>query len=114
MTAAGAIVAGVLLVVGSAFVLVAAVGVVRMPDLYTRMHAASKAGTLGAIGLLAGAAVAFGDGGSVLRAVLAGVFVALTAPVAAHVIARSAFDRADATESHSANPDPAPESARLR
>ncbi len=39
--------AGVLLLIGSVFSLLAAVGILRLPDLYTRMHAASKAGTMG-------------------------------------------------------------------
>ena len=51
----------VLAATGSALVLLAAVGLVRMPDLFTRMQAASKASTLGAASILAAVAVRFGD-----------------------------------------------------
>lgn len=81
----------VLLVLGSALSLLAALGLVRLPDLYTRMQAATKAGTLG-IGLLAGAVAAhFESVGVTARVALIIFFVFLTAPVAAHVIARAAY-----------------------
>lgn len=87
MTALGA----VLLLVGSAFSLVAAFGIVRMPDVYTRMHAATKAGVLGAGLVLLGAAAVTGSGAVLLRAVATIAFLVLTAPVASHLIARAAL-----------------------
>jgi multicomponent Na+:H+ antiporter subunit G len=85
------VVAAVMIVAGAFFSLVAAIGVLRMPDLLMRMHAATKAGTLGAGLLLVAAAVGFGDPGAALRALLAVGFLLLTAPVAAHLIGRAGY-----------------------
>jgi len=79
-----------LMALGALLILIAAVGIVRMPDLLGRMQASSKAGTLGTILILAGVALAHGDAGVVVEAILVIVFLFLTAPVAAHVIARAA------------------------
>ena len=86
MTTAGV----VCMIAGACFVFVAALGVLRMPDLYTRMHAATKAGTLGAGLLLVGAALMLQDPWVAVRAVMTVAFIALTAPVASHLIARAA------------------------
>jgi multicomponent Na+:H+ antiporter subunit G len=85
------IISGVLLLIGAFFMLVAAIGILRMPDLLTRMHASSKAGTLGAGLILVAVAVDYGDLGVTARALVAIVFLVLTAPVGAHVIARAAY-----------------------
>ena len=76
---------------GSLFCLVAAVGLVRLPDTLTRMHAATKAGTLGAGMIMAAVAFFFADIGIVLRAMLGLVFLYMTAPVGAHLIGRAAY-----------------------
>ena len=81
----------VLWVAGPAFAVLAAVGVLRMPDVFTRMQASTKASTLGLGCLLAGAALQLGDFGSFIRVVSIGAFVLLTTPVAAHVIARASY-----------------------
>ena len=80
-----------LVLLGAFFALVAAIGLLRMPDLLMRMHAATKAGTLGAGLLLLAVAVSFGDSSVTVRALAAIVFLFLTAPVAAHVIGRAAY-----------------------
>ena len=80
-----------LVLLGAFFALVAAVGILRMPDLLMRMHAATKAGTLGAGLLLLAVAVSFGDSSVTVRALAAIVFLFLTAPVAAHVTGRAAY-----------------------
>jgi len=80
-----------LLVVGGAVMLLAGVGVVRMPDLFSRMQAATKASSLGVGCMVLAGAVYFGDLGAAARATLVIVFVFLTAPVAAHLIARAAY-----------------------
>ncbi len=85
------IVAALLIVAGSLFCLLASVGMMRLPDTLIRMHAATKAGTLGAGLILGGVAVVFADVGMVLRALLTLVFLFLTAPVAAHLIGRAAY-----------------------
>ena len=79
------------IVVGSIFALLAAVGLLRLPDLYTRMHAASKAGVVG-VGLIlfAMALVSF-DGSVALRALLGILFLVLTTPISAHLLARAAY-----------------------
>lgn len=79
--------------VGAAFMFVAALGVARLPDLYTRMQAATKASTVGIAGVMCGVAIAYSDASVTVRAVLVAGFFLLTAPVAAHAIARSAHTR---------------------
>lgn len=81
----------VLWMAGSLFVLLAAVGVLRMPDVFTRMQASTKASTLGLGCLLIGAAVQMGDFASLIRVASIGAFVLLTTPVAGHVIARASY-----------------------
>ena len=81
----------IILVLGSLFCLLAGVGMLRLPDLLTRMHAATKAGTFGAGLILIAEAVFYHDTGITLRALAAIVFLLLTAPVAAHLIGRAAY-----------------------
>lgn len=85
------ILTAVLWLAGSGFALLAAVGVLRMPDVFTRMQASTKASTLGLGCLLLGAALQMGDFASSIRAVSIGAFVLLTTPVAGHVIARASY-----------------------
>ncbi len=85
------ILAATLIIAGCLFCLLAAVGVIRLPDTLIRMHAATKAGTLGAGLILAGVAVFFAEAAPALRAFLVLVFLFLTAPVAAHLIGRAAY-----------------------
>jgi multicomponent Na+:H+ antiporter subunit G len=80
-----------LLLVGAVFSLLAALGVLRLPDLYTRLHAASKAGVVGAGFMLVGAGIVSGDGAIVLRALLGMVFLLLATPISAHLLARAAL-----------------------
>lgn len=83
--------AAVLIVAGAFFVMVSGVGVVRLPDLFMRMHAATKAGTLGAGLVLFAAAVFFGDITVIVKGIVVFMFLLLTAPVAAHVLGRAAY-----------------------
>jgi multicomponent Na+:H+ antiporter subunit G len=76
---------------GSGFALLAAVGVLRMPDVFTRMQASTKASTLGLGCLLLGAALQLGDFAAFVRVASIGAFVLLTTPVSGHVIARAAY-----------------------
>jgi multicomponent Na+:H+ antiporter subunit G len=85
------IVTAVVWLAGSGFALLAAVGVLRMPDVFTRMQASTKASTLGLGCLLLGAAIQLGDFAAVIRVASIGAFVLLTTPVAGHVIARAAY-----------------------
>lgn len=84
-------IAAVILLVGGAFVVIGALGAVRMPDLMLRMHATTKAGILGG-GLVAIAGgVFFNESEVMVRALAILAFVVLTGPVAAHMIARAGY-----------------------
>ncbi|MEL6217166.1 MAG: monovalent cation/H(+) antiporter subunit G [Pseudomonadota bacterium] len=87
----GEIVASALVLIGAAFCLIAGIGVLRLPDVFMRMHASTKAGTLGAGLILIAAAVSFGTTEAAARALGAVVFILVTAPAAAHVIGRAAY-----------------------
>jgi multicomponent Na+:H+ antiporter subunit G len=76
---------------GTFFMLVAAVGLNRMPDLYMRMHGAAKSTTLGITAIMIATAVYFLSSAAFTRAILVVVFFFLTAPVATHVLARAAY-----------------------
>ncbi|MGQ5489031.1 monovalent cation/H(+) antiporter subunit G [Thauera sp. ZXT1-4] len=79
----------VLLLLGALIGLIGAIGVLRLPDSYTRMHAASKAGALGTALILAGVAAA-SEGAFALAALFAMAILLATAPLAAHAMARAA------------------------
>ena len=81
----------VVALLGIALMVVAGIGLLRMPDLPTRMHASSKAGTLGAALVLVAVALNFGDAVITVRVVLVCSFLLLTAPIASHVIGRAAY-----------------------
>jgi len=85
------VITAVLWLAGSGFALLAAVGVLRMPDVFTRMQASTKASTLGLGCLLIGTALQMGDFASFIRTAGIGAFVLLTTPVAGHVIARASY-----------------------
>jgi multicomponent Na+:H+ antiporter subunit G len=85
------IIRDVLLLIGASFLLVAGIGIVRMPDLYSRIQAATKASTLGIGCIILALAVHFDNFGVTIRALLVVAFFFLTAPVAAHVITRAAY-----------------------
>ncbi|MEM9032554.1 MAG: monovalent cation/H(+) antiporter subunit G [Pseudomonadota bacterium] len=84
-------VAAVLILLGGAMTVFAGLGIVRMPDVFIRMHAATKVGTLGTGLIVAGVAIHFGDPSVVIRCVLIVVFLLLTAPIGAHMIGRAAL-----------------------
>ncbi len=84
-------VSAVLIMLGSLLALLAAVGVFRMPDIYSRMQTATKAGTLGIFLLLSGVAVHFREFSVTTTTILIVAFLGLTAPIAAHVIGRAAY-----------------------
>jgi multicomponent Na+:H+ antiporter subunit G len=82
---------GTALVLGALFCLLAGVGIARLPDVYTRMQAATKAGTLGIAFLIVGVALHFDSALTALEAALVILFIFLTAPIASHLLARSAY-----------------------
>lgn len=80
-----------LVLFGAFFMVVAALGVLRMPDLLTRMHASTKAGTLGVSLLIASVAADFRTTSVTVRCLAIVAFLWLTAPVVAHVIGRAGY-----------------------
>ena len=84
---------GVFALAGAALIALAGFGVVRLPDLYARMHAATKASTLG-IALIA-VAGAVGIDGAAPKVLLAAVAIFVTAPSAAHLVGRGAYRSGD-------------------
>ena len=84
----------VLITVGVVFDLLGCVGLIRLPDVYTRLQASTKAVTLGTCLILIGVAVwAFGSGrpATGVKALICAVFVLITSPTAAHALARGAY-----------------------
>jgi len=84
-----------LILLGAAFALIGSIGLLRFPDVFTRLHGPTKATTLGVGGVLLGTIlylVAQGEVG-VIRELLITVFLFLTAPVSAHLIAKAALHR---------------------
>jgi multicomponent Na+:H+ antiporter subunit G len=82
-----------LMLVGALLTLLAAIGLLRFPDTFLRMQATAKASTLGLACLLAGAALQLPDLSSIIRLGSIAAFIALTAPLSAHVLARAALHR---------------------
>jgi multicomponent Na+:H+ antiporter subunit G len=97
--------ADALVILGVFIMTIGVLGMLRMPDTYTKTHAASKAVFLGVISLLV-ASAASGQIDVILRVILIIVALILTTPVASHVIARAAYDRGEIMSS----PDPVDES----
>ena len=86
------LVAAASLLVGTFFVALSALGLARLPDVYSRLHAVTKASTLGLAGLLAASGLHFWAlGTGVLEELFAMYFILLTNPVGGHMIARSAY-----------------------
>jgi multicomponent Na+:H+ antiporter subunit G len=81
-----------LVVLGLFFTLVSTVGVLRLPDIYSRVHTASQADTLGAGFTLAGVALALGWSTTTAKTVLLLFFILVTNPTAAHAISRAAHE----------------------
>lgn len=83
------------LLVGSVFALIGAIGLFRLPDFYTRLHGPTKATTLGVGGIIIASAIFFsnhGDGLS-LHELLITLFLFITAPVSAHMLAKAAMQQ---------------------
>jgi len=84
------IIAGALLIMGTAFLGVSALGLARFPDFWTRAHAVAKAETLGLVLVFAGLVVLNRFGPGSIQLVLIAVFSILVNPTAIHALARSA------------------------
>lgn len=84
-------VSAVLMLTGAVFVLAGAVGMIRLPDFYTRMHAAGVTDTLGAELIIIGLMVQSGWSLVTVKLALLGVFVFVTSPTATHATANAAY-----------------------
>lgn len=85
------ILSGLCLFIGGAFIFIAALGVLRMPDVYTRIHCSTKAGTLGVGLILLSIALYFQTGEIITRSIATIFFIVLTAPVSAQIIGMVAY-----------------------
>jgi len=85
----------VFLLLGSAFTLIGAIGLYRLPDFYTRLHGPTKATTLGVGSMVIGSMIYFStvQGSLSLHELLITVFLFITAPVSAHMLAKAALQR---------------------
>lgn len=81
----------VLLLTGTALALLAGLGLLRFPDVFSRMHAATKPATLGLLCITLGAALRMEEDGDAVKLLLVAAFQFLTAPVAGHMIGRAAY-----------------------
>ena len=84
-------VAAAFLWIAGIFTLIAGIGVLRFSDVYLRMHAATKAGTVGVISSLIALAICFDDPSIRVRAVLIALFLCVTAPLVGHVVSRASL-----------------------
>lgn len=80
-----------LVLCGGILAVLAAVGIVRLPDVPTRMHASTKSGALGVMSIMTAAALYFGSGYVAAKVTAIIAFIVLTAPVAAHAIGRASY-----------------------
>jgi multicomponent Na+:H+ antiporter subunit G len=79
----------VLMFVGLFFTITGCIGVIRFPDIYCRLQAATKCATLGTCGILLGTMIIAGVGGIMLKSIICIIFILITSPTAAHALARS-------------------------
>jgi multicomponent Na+:H+ antiporter subunit G len=84
---------------GAAWSLIAGIGLLRLPDVLTRMHAATKPQVLGLLMMLTGVALRLRDANDITTLILVGLFQTWTVPVAAHMVARAARNRRGAPRS---------------
>jgi multicomponent Na+:H+ antiporter subunit G len=77
--------------IGVFFIFVASLGVLRLPDFYSRVHAPTKAATLGVSFLLIAISLAQPQAMVITKAILALLFIGATAPVGAHILVRAAY-----------------------
>ncbi|WP_326493542.1 monovalent cation/H(+) antiporter subunit G [Salinimicrobium sp. TH3] len=82
---------GIIATLGTLFVLLAGVGILRMPDTYLRMGVTTKAATLGIGLILVASAIYFNDLSTTTRVLAVIIFILLTAPVGAHLIGKASY-----------------------
>lgn len=95
---AAALLGSALILLGGALLLIAAWGVIRLPDALARQHAATKAGTLALASICVGGMLWAWDSGWTLRLLVILVFLLATLPVASHLLARAAVREGEALD----------------
>jgi multicomponent Na+:H+ antiporter subunit G len=85
------VVAGICLVVGALLALVAAIGILRFPDVLTRMHSATKPQVLGLLLILVGLGFRLRDPGTIGLLAMVALFQLVTSPIASHMVGRASF-----------------------
>jgi len=80
----------ILVILGSGYMLIAALGIVKLQDVYMRMHAITKASSLSVLLLMVAVMVAFPSAETIISGLIILLFIILTAPIASHMIARVA------------------------
>ena len=95
MSAVAGVLIAATMIVGTFLVLIASIGLVRFPDVFCRMHAAGKAGTMGISLIIVSSVICFAgvDNSILVRGLLAIFFQFLTTPTATHLLARSSYIR---------------------
>jgi len=97
------IIISVLILLGSFFILVSAIGILRFKDLYARLHATTKATSFGLLLLLVGVSLFFNIFPVYVKSLLIIIFIYLTAPLAAHTIAKSFTGNGENSENTAEN-----------
>ncbi len=85
------VISATLILFGAALSVIAGIGLQRFPDVFARLHAATKPATLGLVLILGGAAVRIGWSGDTAKLVLVIALQFFTAPIGAHMIGRAAY-----------------------
>ncbi len=85
------IIGGILIIIGSIFLFLGALGIYRMPDIYNRLQAGTKATTLGAMSLILG--VGFLEPSWMLKSLVLIIFIAYSNPISSHALARATYRR---------------------
>lgn len=100
------IITSIFILLGTFFTFISAIGVIRLPDVYSRMHAAGKSGTLGVVFLMLATFIYFIPEGIInAKILLAIIFVFMTAPLSALMINRSAYRTGVPLEKNSVQDD---------
>lgn len=81
----------ILALIGALFMFLASLGLIRLPDFYTRMHSASKASILGLLLIATETGITLGSLAALLHTLLVSLFFVLTTPIAAHLLGRAAY-----------------------
>jgi multicomponent Na+:H+ antiporter subunit G len=87
------IIGGLLIIIGSVFLFLGALGIYRMPDIYNRLQAGTKATTLGAMSLIFGVGLMEGTWMWILKSLVIIIFIAFSNPISSHALARATYHR---------------------